>query len=72
MTAQLPIRCLNCGRTEAQTPLTTWRYQGFELRICPQCTPAFIHETEKVLARWQPAGLAPQPTMMGGGSDAPR
>jgi hypothetical protein len=61
MADQTQDGCLNCGRTEAQTPLTSWRYQGRELRICPQCTPAFIHETEKVLAKRQTTS-EPDPT----------
>lgn len=61
MTDQQQAGCLNCGRTEAQMPLTTWRYQGRELRICPQCMPAFIHETEKVLAKWQRTSDPAQP-----------
>jgi hypothetical protein len=56
MTIQDVKSCLNCGRTEAQTPLVAWRYQSRELWICPQCMPAFIHETEKVLAKWQASG----------------
>ncbi len=60
MTTQNDGRCLNCGRTEAQTPLVTWRYQGHKLQICPQCMPVFIHETEKVLAKWR-GSSAPNP-----------
>ncbi len=59
MTTQSEEGCLSCGRTEAQIPLVTWRYQGRELRICPECMPAFIHETEKVLARWHAAQANP-------------
>ncbi len=45
--------CALCGRTETEVPLTIWQYRGERLNVCPACMPAFIHETEKVLAQWQ-------------------
>ena len=59
--APAPAACLNCGRTQADVPLVTWRYQGRELQICPQCMPAFIHETAKVLAQWPASDEPNQP-----------
>jgi hypothetical protein len=53
MTHQSSDSCLNCGRSEAEVPLTIWRYQGRELPICSDCMPVLIHERGKVLAKWQ-------------------
>lgn len=62
--------CVLCGRTSAHIPLTTWRYQGRSLAICPQCTPTLIHDTEQALAQ-VPDIQAPIDTKAGG-TDAPR
>ncbi len=53
MENQQMAMCALCGRTENEVPLTSWRYQGEQLDLCPACMPAFIHETEKALAQWQ-------------------
>jgi hypothetical protein len=65
MSKQSPKTCLHCGRTEAQVPLVTWRYQGWKLRICADCMPAFIHEHASVMAQWQ-AAQEPQSLASGG------
>ncbi len=43
-----PQRCLNCERTEDETPLVSLRYHGGGLAICPQCLPILIHQPEKL------------------------
>ncbi len=40
--------CLNCERSENETPLVALRYQGAPLWICPQCLPTLIHQPEKL------------------------
>ncbi len=37
-------QCLNCSRTENETPLIQIVFQGNELHICPQCLPNLIHK----------------------------
>ena len=67
MIYQPKASCLNCDRTETEVPLVTWRYQGRELWICPDCMPAFIHERDKVLVKWQAPSVPNQPIPANGG-----
>ena len=46
-------RCLNCGRTDAEVPISVWRYQGRDMRICSECLPILIHERAKLAAKWR-------------------
>ncbi len=41
-------QCLNCERSENETPLVALRYRGAPLAICPQCLPVLIHQPEKL------------------------
>lgn len=59
MIDQPDVNCLNCGRSEAEVPLSTWRYQGRDLRICPDCMPAFIHQRDTIILKKR-AGSASQ------------
>jgi hypothetical protein len=43
--------CINCDRTEAQAPLSTWSFQGRQLRVCPECMPVFIHHRDTLMAK---------------------
>ena len=35
--------CLNCDRSEQETPLVTLQHQGQKAYICTQCFPILIH-----------------------------
>jgi len=39
-------QCLNCGKTENETPLVPMHYKGKQAWICPACMPVLIHKTE--------------------------
>lgn len=45
--------CLNCERTEADVPISAWRYQGRDMYVCSECLPVLIHERAKLAAKWQ-------------------
>jgi hypothetical protein len=36
--------CLNCNVSENEKPLLEMKFQGNEIRICPQCLPILIHK----------------------------
>ena len=36
--------CLNCGRTDEQTPLLHMTFKNEAKYICPQCMPVLIHK----------------------------
>jgi hypothetical protein len=36
--------CLNCNRSENETPLINLTFHGKTWFICPQCLPALIHK----------------------------
>ena len=40
--------CLNCGRTDKQTPLISLQYVLREAWICPQCLPVLIHHADEL------------------------
>ena len=40
--------CLNCDRTEQETPLVALKYAGRETWVCPQCLPVLIHHAEQL------------------------
>jgi len=37
--------CLNCNRTDEQTPLLALTFKGEIKHICAQCLPVLIHKT---------------------------
>ncbi len=38
-------KCVNCERTDEQTPLITLTFKGELYFICAQCLPVLIHKT---------------------------
>jgi hypothetical protein len=36
--------CLACGRSSDEVTLIPLEYRGSQLKICPQCLPALIHQ----------------------------
>jgi hypothetical protein len=40
--------CLNCERTDKQTPLISLQYESRQAWICPQCLPALIHHADEL------------------------
>jgi hypothetical protein len=64
-------RCINCGRSEDELPLSTWRMAGQTFAICPDCLPYLIHQRNAVMPKW---GLATRPATSPdpGGEDAER
>jgi hypothetical protein len=36
--------CLNCGKTEEETPLLDLTFKGESKHICAQCLPILIHK----------------------------
>lgn len=62
MTPPSDARCLSCERTDQDVPLMTWRYQGRELWICPDCLPRLIHRRAELADQLEPnAAPPPQP-----------
>ena len=57
--------CINCGRTDQETPLLAWRFQGQSLWVCAGCIPHLIHHTETVLVRVKAMNRAQQPAPTG-------
>jgi len=43
--------CLNCQKSEQETPLVTLQYQGHETYICTQCFPTLIHSPAKLAGK---------------------
>ena len=43
--------CLNCNRTEMQTPLVNLRYQANPAYICTQCLPMLIHHPQELAGK---------------------
>jgi Zn-finger protein len=41
--------CFNCERSEAQVPITSWRFQGSTVWVCSQCLPLLIHKLDQVI-----------------------
>jgi len=56
------LACLNCGKSEHETPLLHLRHLGKELWICSQCLPTLIHAPQKLTGKLENAGqIAPAP-----------
>jgi hypothetical protein len=45
------LHCLNCERSERETPLLHLHYNGEELWICSQCLPTLIHAPQKLAGK---------------------
>jgi len=43
-----PTVCLSCGRTSNDVTLIPLEYRSQQLKICPQCLPALIHQPGKL------------------------
>jgi len=43
--------CLNCSRSEQETPLIKLAYRGEELYICPQCLPTLLHKPQNLAGK---------------------
>ncbi len=56
MTDRVGQTCINCGRREAEIPLTSWRLAGEIFWICPDCLPFLIHRRNEVMPKWYLAG----------------
>lgn len=41
--------CFNCQRSEAEVPISNWRYQGGDVWVCSQCLPLLIHKLDQVV-----------------------
>jgi hypothetical protein len=54
--------CLNCERTEHETPLITLTFKGETKFICAQCLPTLIHKPHLLVEKlpgFQPSAAAP-------------
>ena len=40
--------CLNCERTDRETPLMCVQYVSRQAWICPQCLPVLIHHADQL------------------------
>ena len=43
--------CVNCEKTDRETPLLHLQYCGEELWICSQCLPTLIHSPQKLTGK---------------------
>ena len=41
--------CFNCRRSEAEIPISNWRYQGGDVWVCSQCLPLLIHKLDQII-----------------------
>ena len=46
-----PYRCLNCSRSETETPLVSLRHAGNQTWICTQCLPVLIHHPQQLIGK---------------------
>lgn len=51
--------CLNCKRTEEQTPLLALTFKGETKHICPQCLPVLIHKPHQLADQFPGAEITP-------------
>jgi hypothetical protein len=42
------LHCVNCEKSDRETPLLHLQYCGEELWICSQCLPTLIHAPQKL------------------------
>ncbi|MBE0670644.1 MAG: hypothetical protein IH588_08660 [Anaerolineales bacterium] len=59
MNEQNEKACLNCGRTDEQTPLLLLSFKGKENYICAQCLPVLIHKTHLLADKLPGMEIAP-------------
>lgn len=52
--------CVNCGKTDEQTPLLNLTFKGEAKHICPKCFPILIHKPH-VLAEKFPGFIPSAP-----------
>jgi hypothetical protein len=45
------LRCLNCEKSEYETPLLSLHYNKEEIWICAQCLPTLIHAPQKLIGK---------------------
>jgi hypothetical protein len=45
------LHCLNCEKSEYETPLLHLHYNREELWICSQCLPTLIHAPQKLIGK---------------------
>jgi hypothetical protein len=45
------LSCLNCEKSECETPLLHLHYNGENLWICSQCLPTLIHAPQKLVGK---------------------
>jgi hypothetical protein len=50
-TIKSELYCLNCEKSECETPLLHLHYNGEELWICSQCLPILIHAPHKLIGK---------------------
>jgi hypothetical protein len=50
-TLKTELHCLNCKKSECETPLLHLHYSGEELWICSQCLPTLIHAPQKLAGK---------------------
>jgi len=49
--------CLNCKRSEEETPLLMLTFKGEAQYICPQCLPILIHRPQQLAEKFPGAVL---------------
>jgi hypothetical protein len=43
--------CLNCGKSEQETPLLQLTFRGEAKQICAQCLPFLIHKPHQLVEK---------------------
>ncbi|MEW6285052.1 MAG: hypothetical protein AB1509_02390 [Chloroflexota bacterium] len=54
------LTCLNCGKTDQQTPLLSLTFNGEMKHLCAQCLPILIHKPQQLIEKLP--GFVPSPT----------
>ena len=49
--AKPELHCLNCDKSELETPLLQLHYIQEHQFICPQCLPVLIHTPDKLTGK---------------------
>jgi hypothetical protein len=45
------LSCINCEKSQAETPLLRFTFQGDDLYICSSCLPILIHKPDRLADR---------------------